>query len=538
MFKFPIKRSKFNKNNIKQALESDFLEQMEKVPISKTLQENKLLLQQLFESCSDFVMKEFEIEKGIPALAVFVDGLTNTDVLNDALRSLMIVESGEPDIQSLNKNALPVSQTQKAENYKEFLMSVLSGDTGILIEKNNTAILLGVRGATTRSISEPETEAVIRGPREGLVESIRTNTSMIRRKLKTPRLKMKSVTVGKLSNTSVVITYIDGIVDPALVDEVVARIDKINIDAILESSNIEELIQDNVYSPFPQIRYTERPDTICAAILDGRVAILVDGSPFAIIAPSVFWDFMSATEDLYERFMFSTLLRWLRYLFLIVSLLTPAIYVAAITYHHDLLPTSLMRSIAGSREPIPFPAVVEALILEITFEGLREAGVRLPKTIGQTVSILGALVIGQAAVEAGIVSAPMVIVVSITGIASFTIPRFNGAIAVRVLRFPFLICGSIFGVFGIIMLGMIIIGHMANLRSFGIPYLSPAAPMNWQSLKAVLIKEPLWQSTRRPIYLPLQDRIKQGGMLNQTIQRTHGQTGANIKHQGDSDHEQ
>jgi spore germination protein KA/spore germination protein len=412
-----------------------------------------------------------------------------------------------------------------ADNFSKLLISVLGGDTGLLVDGSDRAILLGLRGMKTRSISEPETELVVRGPREGFVEHLRTNTSMLRRKIKSPHLKMKSVTVGSNTNTNVVITYMENIVQPDLLREVEDRLAKVNISAVMESGYLEEFVQDSTYSPFPQIQYTERPDTVASAILQGRVAILVDGTPFAMIAPTVFWHLMQASEDYYERFMISTLIRWLRFIFLVLSLLTPAVYIAVTTFHQDLLPTSLMLSIAAAREAIPFPALVEALIMEVTFEALREAGVRLPKAIGSAVSILGALVVGQAAVEAGIVSAPIVIVVSITGIASFTIPRFNGAIAIRMLRFPLMFAASIFGFYGIMLGVMVILGHMANLRSFGVPYLSPTSPMSAEDLKDVLVRAPWWSMERRPTYLHPQNQRRLSPAIHSELKEQGGQKG-------------
>ncbi len=533
------KRQQHKKQQKFSSFDKEFIDDMGSVPVFTTIKENKQFLEQLFDTCSDFVIKEFNVEQGIPALAAFVDGLVNTELVNDTLHALMLEKGHEAQVEKLTQSALPVSQTQEADNYKDLLLSLLSGDTVIFLDHNDKAVLLGIRGSQTRAISEPETEAVIRGPREGFTESIRTNTSMIRRKIKSPRLKMKSLIIGKMTNTAVVLSYIDGIVDPQVVEEVEKRLQKIDIDGILESGYIEELIQDNSYSPFPQIQYTERPDAVAASLLNGRFAIFVDGTPFVLLAPTVFWELMAATEDYYERFMVSTLLRWLRYIFLFLALLTPALYVAAISYHQDLIPTNLLLSIAAAREAIPFPAVVEALILEVAFEALREAGVRLPKTIGQTVSILGALVVGQAAVEAGIVSAPMVIVVSVTGIASFTIPRFNGAIAVRMLRFPFLIAASIFGIYGIIMLGIITLGHMANLRSFGVPYLSPSGPLNLRSMGSVAIRVPWWAATKRPAHLGIKNTVREDEQLKHEFKENMGQTGEHIKHsksQPPSDH--
>ncbi|MFH5186477.1 spore germination protein [Paenibacillus sp. TAB 01] len=532
------KRNKKEKNTLHETLQKhdyQFIQDLRSVPIFMELSENKAYLSDLFKDCSDFVIREFQLEHSSNAIMFFVDGMVDTELANDTMKSLMTLEDGEPLLDEIVQRNLPVSQTQKTDNYSDLLISVLGGDVGLIVHNNNQAVLLGIRGMQTRSISEPETESVIRGPREGFVENIRTNTSMLRRKLKTPHLKMKNLTIGRESNTCVVVTYLENLADPGIVQEVLRRLEKIDIDAVLESGYLEEFIQDSSYSPFPQVQYTERPDTVAAALLQGRVGIVVDGTPFVLIVPFVFTEILQASEDYYERFQIATLIRWLRYLFLVLSLLTPGLYVAITTFHQDLLPTSLLLSVAAAREAIPFPAVVEALIMEVTFEGLREAGIRLPKTIGSAVSILGALVVGQAAVQAGIVSAPMVIVVSMTGIASFTIPRFNGAIAIRMLRFPIIFAAAVFGMFGILICILIILGHLANLRSFGIPYLSPIGPLSAADLKDVVIRNPWWAMRERPEYMPLQDTVRQGDALATEIIMQEGQKGMSSQHQEKDD---
>jgi spore germination protein len=519
------------------SLDYHFIDELKHTPLSHLLEDNRSFLDLLIKDCSDIIIREFEMDHSIPAVLVFVDGLVNTQLLNETMKVLMMLEGGETAIERILGATLPVSQTQLIDNFGELLLSMLSGDACLLVEGNNKAVLMGIRGPEKRSIGEPETETVIRGPREGFVENLRTNTSLLRRKLKTPRLKMKSMTVGRESNTSLVIAYMEDLAMPSLVEEVEKRIQKIDIDAIIESSYLEELIQDDSYSPFPQIQNTERPDVVATALLDGRVAIFVDGTPFVLIVPFVFVQIMQASEDYYERFQIATLLRWLRYLFLFLSLTTPALYVAITTYHQELLPTTLMLSIAASREAIPFPSVVEALIMEVTFEALREAGIRLPKAVGSAVSILGALVVGQAAVQAGIVSAPIVIVVSITGIASFTIPRFNGAIAIRMLRFPILFASAIFGFYGIFFCLMILIGHLASLRSFGVPYLSPLGPLSVGDLKDVIMRSPLWSMKDRPAFMPVQDASRMGERMVEEIKENGGMDGSNIQHQHKSSEE-
>ncbi|ASS73756.1 hypothetical protein CIG75_01385 [Tumebacillus algifaecis] len=502
-------------------------------PISSRLQENQDYLEALFQDSSDFVIREFEIDKGRQAVCVFVDGLVDTSQVNMVLKALMIDEGGSGTSERISMTTLPSSQITEVDHFKDFVKLILAGDTGILIDGNNNGLVLGLRGGDVRVVAEPETEKVVRGPRDGFVENLRTNTALVRRKLRTPNLKMKPMVLGRQSRTALVVSYLEGIVDPKVVEEVVGRLSRIEIDAVLESGYVEELIQDSTNSPFPQVQYTERPDTVAASLLEGRVAIIIDGTPFALIVPTTFWQFLQASEDYYERYQIATLVRWLRYTFLIISLFTPSLYIAVTTFHQAMLPTPLLLSIAAAREAIPFPAVIEAFIMEISFEALREAGIRLPKMVGQAVSILGALVVGQAAVEAGIVSAPMVIIVSITGIASFTIPRYNASIAVRMLRFPLMIVAAIFGIYGVILGGLFILGHMANLRSFGVPYLSPTGPLSVGDLKDVLIRAPWFAMKKRPEFLSTGNQNRLGETMREELLQEGGQKGKTIEHKSE-----
>jgi spore germination protein KA/spore germination protein len=528
----PHERTRVTDDMSKALDEADrpYVEQLQEVPIASDLEQNHEFINQLFADCSDFVARPFQIEESRPALAIFIDGLINSAEVNRALQDLMIAEGKGVTVHQLAEGSVPTSQIAQVDNYRDLVLAVLSGDTGILVDGNTTALLLSIPGPQMRSIAEPETEAVVRGPREGFIENLRTNTSMLRRKLKTPRLKLRPMIVGKQTNTNLAVAYLEGICDPATVEEVIGRIEKIQIDGVLESGYIEELIQDSTYSPFPQVQYSERPDTVAAALLEGRVAIFVDGTPFVLIVPTTFWQLLQANEDYYERFQMATLIRWLRYVFLFIALLMPALYIAVSTFHQSMLPTTLLLSVAAARETIPFPAVVEAFFMEVAFEALREAGVRLPKTVGQAVSILGALVVGQAAVQAGIVSAPMVIIVSVTGIASFTIPRYNAAIAFRMLRFPLMILSSMFGMYGIMIGVMMILGHMANLRSFGVPYLSPTGPLSSSDLKDVLIRAPWTEMAKRPSFLDIQDTRRSGEQMIEDVDSGFGQKGIGIRH--------
>jgi spore germination protein KA len=307
--------------------------------------------------------------------------------------------------------------------------------------------------------------------------------------------------IGEVTQTEVGIMYIKGIANEEIVQEVRNRLDRIKIDGILESGYIEDLIQDEVWTPFPTVYNSERPDVIAAGLLEGNVTILVDGTPFVLLVPVVFIGFLQSAEDYYQRFDIGIFLRLLRFASFYIALLLPALYVAISTFHQEILPTNLMIHLAYQREGVPFPPIIEAFMMEIVFEVLREAGVRMPSAVGNTISIVGALVIGQAAVEAGIVSPAMVIVVSFTAIANFVIPAINLAIAVRLLRFVFLIlCGTL-GMYGMAVGLLLMVLHLSSIRSFGIPYLQPFAPFIPREHKDTMLRFPLWAMNKRPLFV-------------------------------------
>ena len=393
---------------------------------------------------------------------------------------------------------LPNGELKEVSDFEKLFVHLLSGDTIILVDGYSEGFAIGSRGWDDRGVTAPDSETVVRGPKDGFSETLRTNTSLLRRRIKDTSFWIETKKIGRRTKTDVAIAYIKGIADDKVVDELRMRLDRIDIDGILESGYIEELIQDGVYTPFPTVYNTERPDAVAAGLLEGRVAIMVDGTPFVLLVPALFVHFLHAPEDYYQRYDISTLIRLLRYLSFFIALLTPSIYIAVTTFHQEMIPTSLLISIAAQREGVPFPAFIEALIMEITFEILREAGVRMPRAVGAAISIVGALVLGEAAVQAGIVSPVMVIVVSLTAISSFVFPTYNMAIAVRILRFMLMILAATFGLYGIA-LGLIgIVLHLCSLRSFGLPYMSPFAPFNWQNQKDTILRFPLWSIFHRP----------------------------------------
>ncbi|MGP7818888.1 spore germination protein [Niallia sp. 01092] len=486
-------------------------EAKKKEALKTSLVENINHIKEMLGNSKDIIIREIRIGKEgkIKAGIFYTEGLTDTKSIQNFIMESLMVDireteldqkvSSEQDILHVMKDfVLTVGEIQDVTDFETLFDSLLSGNVILLLDGYGQGFSIGMREWQNRGVTEPADQTVIRGPREGFTESIRMNTALIRRKIKDPNLWLESKKIGKVTKTDVAIMYINGIVNDKIVKEVNARLDRIEIDGILESGYIEELIQDETYTPFPTIYNTERPDVVAAGLLEGRVAILVDGTPFVLLVPVIFAQFYQSAEDYYQRADFGTIIRFLRYLSLFIALLGPSLYVAITTFHQEMIPTQLLISLAAQREGVPFPAFIEAIMMEVTFEILREAGVRMPKAVGQAVSIVGALVIGQAAVEAGIVSAAMVIVVAITAISSFVFPSFNMAISVRILRFILMGLAASFGLFGITVGLIAIVLHLCSIRSFGVPYMSPFAPFIPVDQKDAMFRLPIWRLFSRP----------------------------------------
>ncbi|TYR79821.1 spore germination protein [Priestia megaterium] len=474
-----------------------------------TVRQNLDNVKQALGNSTDVISREFNIsvEEKFTLGILYIDGLVNEDAVEHyALESIMHHhgahlkhDDSETNMFEVIRNySLSIGEIKEVTAFDDVLLHVLSGDTALFVNGYQTCIIAGTRGWKERAVSEPQAQTVVRGPRDSFTETLQTNTALIRRRIKSSNLHVESQQIGKVTQTDVAIMYIKGIADEQVIKEVRSRLNKIEIDGILESGYIEQLIQDEDYTPFPTIYNTERPDSVAAGLLEGRVAILVDGTPFTLLVPALFIQFFQAAEDYYQRADISTLIRLIRYIAFFLALLTPSAYIALTTFHQEMLPFSLLVSIAAQREGVPFPAIIEALVMEITFEILREAGIRLPRAVGSAISIVGALVLGEAAVQAGLVSPAMVIVVSITAISNFVSPAYDMAIAVRMLRFILMILAATFGLFGIILGLILMILHLCSLRSFGIPYMTPMAPFIKQDQKDVLIRRSLKKMNTRP----------------------------------------
>lgn len=473
------------------------------------INKNKAYLKNLFKDVTDVVYREFKI-KDISILLVYIDGMADKILLNHFIvNPAMTMEDKIGNASDIKDNILTVTDIKEAPTFKDAINAMLSGDTLMLIDGLENALIIASRAWPTRSIGEPDGETVIRGPRDGFNETIRFNTALIRRNIRDSRLKVKAQSIGSRSKTDVAVMYIEDIANKEIISEVERRLDNINIDAILDSGYVEQLIEDNSNSVFPQIQSTERPDVAAAAIYEGRVAILVDNSPFALLVPATLPTFMQSPDDYNQRWLNTVVIRLTRTFAVMLSLILPGSYIAVTSFNITILPTKLAYSIAATREGVPFPAFVEVIIMEVALIVLMESIARLPKSMGTTIGIVGGLVIGQAAVSAGIVSPIMVIIVGVTAITTFISPNYGITNGFRMLRFFLIICSMIAGIYGIFVGMVLILVHLIRLESFGISYLSPIVDTHKEDAKDLFVRLPISSLRSRPKFLHTRDKIRQ-----------------------------
>lgn len=477
------------------------------------------MLQGWLEHCHDVTTREVLTAPPLSRRArlFFIDGLVDAQALQEGVIKPLQTQTPEGLGKGLKQRlaALPEHEMgagDLAENTEALnvIEGVMRGQVAVLIDGLAEAILVDVAQPKGRQVAESRVERLVRGPREAFVENLQVSLSLVRRRLPIPDLKVQLQTLGARTHTKVAVLYLESVANRKLVDEVLHRLEKVDIDGILDTGYLEEFIEDSPFSPFPQVEHTERPDKVTAGLLAGRVAVFCDGSPMALMVPCVLWNYLQASEDFYERSLTATGLRLVRALGLVLALLLPSLYVALTTFHQEVLPTNLVITIAAQREGIPFPALVEALMMELIFEILREAGLRLPQAVGQTVSIVGALVIGQAAIDAGLASPAMVMVVALTAIANFTLPGYNFAFSLRLLRFLIILAAGALGLYGILMAASGIVLHLLALRSFGVPYLAPVAPFTLEDVKDTIVRAPWWAIRLRPLIYRVRQLRRQG----------------------------
>lgn len=478
----------------------------------KDLKRNMEIIKDHFVDCEDIIYREFEVGQvlKVKMTLIYIDGLVDSDAISDhIIRSLYLEEELKSFteegfrttiLEGITREGLSASDIGEETHIEKILDTILIGDTILLIDNIDIAIKISTKRYPTRGVEEPKTEAVIRGPRDGFNESLRNNTALVRRRIRDTNLKSKMYKIGRRSKTSVVMMYIEDIVDKNIVVEANNRLNSIDIDVVLDSSILENLIEDNYLSPFPQMNNTERPDEVASALYEGRVVLIVDNSPFALILPGTLGTQLQSTEDYYTRWTEATPVRFLRFIAMFLTLLSPALYVAITAFHPGLLPTKLIYFIAASRVSVPFPAVIETVIMEGTMELIRESGTRISGPVGTTIGIVGGLIIGQAAVEAGIVSPIIIIVVAISTIASFAIPSYELSAALRISRFIFIALAGVLGLYGIILGLIVLASHLLKMNSFGTPYMSPYSGLGIKEgdLKDTVLKAPIQYLQRRP----------------------------------------
>ena len=466
-------------------------------------------MRQQFDRCSDIVFHNMSLHAGIgnkdyEAMLIYTNGMFDIDqaehyVLQPLLqRTFYSRQELSQYLYTLNR--LPITEVRWVKEGEEARKGILQGHGIVFFEGDERFLILPFSKFEKRGIEEAPNETVIRGPREAFVEDLQTNLSLVRRRIKSHHLKMEQFELGTYTSTRVIVSYLEGVCKPSLIDEVKRRIHYIQSDGVLAATQIEEDLSDNPTSIFTQMQHTERPDVVSAALLEGRIAIMMDNSPDAMLAPATLFMKMQSLEDYNQNFIATSFIRIIRFLFMLISLMLPSFYIAVTTFHAEILPFNLLISVASAREIVPFPALLEAFIMEISFEALREASVRIPKYIGQTVSIIGALIIGTAAVEAGIVSSAMVIIVSVTGVASFIIPGFDLSLSLRLLRFPLMLLAGFLGIFGIACGVILIYTHLLNLKSMGVPFLSPWTPSSFRSMEDIFIRSPWWKLKNAPTF--------------------------------------
>lgn len=486
----------------------------EKTPVSKSLAENIARMEVLFDTCDDIKKKQMNlgIHKDVPCYLTFIE--VAVDMGNSALLELLkYLRSAEKEeiYAALSKNALGISDATYFETIEDAGDGLLTGEAILFVDGFDKAVKIPDDGYPNTGVGKAESEKVVRGSNEGFTDSVKQNAALIRKRIRSPRVKVKQKKLGVRSNTNVYLVYMDELVYPGLLSEIERRLGRFEIDGVLDSGVIEQLTEERWRSPFPQFQTTERPDRAAMAVLEGRVVLLSDNSPVGLVLPTDYNSFIKTSDDYYNRWEIASFERLLRYVASFFAMTLPGLYLALTNFHTQILPTALLLSFAQARAGVPFPAVIEVLIMELSFELLREAGVRLPGTMGNTIGIVGGLIIGQAAVEANLVSPIVVIVIAFTALCSFAVPSEEFATAFRLLKFFFIAACAWLGFFGFLAGLLAVLIHLSQLKSFGIPYLMPfvGADVNdYEDERDFLWREPLHRLKMRPVYAKSSQRRK------------------------------
>lgn len=482
--------------------------------VSSILKKNIDAMEMYFHDCADIKKKQMNLGKNqdVSCYLTFIEVSVDmgTAALGETLKYLNRLTKEEM-IETLERNALGISDATYFKTIEEAVDGLLTGETILFVDGFTKAVKIPDDGYPHMGITEADSEKVIRGSNEGFCDSVKQNAALIRKRVRSPRVKVRQVKTGVRSNTNVYLVYVEDLARQELVREMEKRLGSFKIDGVLDSGVIEQLTEKKWYSPFPQFQTTQRPDRAAMSILEGRVVVLSENSPVALILPTDYNSFIRTSDDYYNRFEIATLGRILRYLASFFSMTLPGFYLAVTNFHTQILPTTLLFAFAKARQGVPFPAVVEVLLMELSFELLREAGVRLPGAMGNTIGIVGGLIIGQAAVEANLVSPIVVIVVAFTALCSFAIPNEEFATAFRILKFFFIAVCAWIGYFGMLAGLLAVLTHLSQLKSFGIPYLMPfvgADLNNYEDERDFIWRWPIQKLKKRPIYANPKEQVK------------------------------
>ncbi|MBP7868544.1 MAG: spore germination protein [Firmicutes bacterium] len=472
----------------------------DKLALSTRLAENLRMLELAAGPSPDIMVRRIATDASLDAAVINLQGIVDQERIEGVVRAVSSagVASAPELISELSAHLLRSSHVKAVSSFNELWDALSGGLAVVLADGHNQGLACSAQSLKTRPIEEPPTDTTLRGPRQGFIEDLTTNLAILRQWIRTPNLWIEETNLGHLTRTRLVIAYIKGLAGEELLAEVRQRVQRIETDSVLGTGPVEDFIQDTHLSFFPLILRTERPDRVVGNLLEGRVAIMVQNSPFALVAHMDYGMLFQSADDYYEPVPIVFVISVLRVIAFWTSILLPGAFVAVLTFHHELLPTSLLLRIVGDRAGVPFPVIAEVFLMELTFELLREAGLRLPRAVGSAVTIVGALVLGEAAINAGLVSPSVIIVVATTAIASFILPTFSFDISARLLRFAFIVAGGSIGLFGVQYGIIIVVLILAGRRSFGHPYLAPVAPFIGGGWKDYLFRTWHWAKTMRP----------------------------------------
>ncbi len=481
------------------------------------LKDQMQLLSPYINQSTDIMTRLFEIEgkNPIQVQAVFIDGVIDDNTLNQHILKPLMLNCRKclPNthlVDGVSRELITVGKLARYDRLDLLVQSIYDGRLVLLFDTSSEFLAIDIQGGPLRALEEPNSEKTLRGSREGFIENVDVNVSLIRRRLHDHRLVVKKTAIGQRTRTSVAILYIQDVADPNIVAEVFRRIDSIQTDGILATGYIEQFVEDDPYSLFPQVWNTERPDKMVAALLEGRVGIIANGTPLALTVPALFLQFLQASEDYYERTFVSSYIRFLRFIAFFISISLPALYISLLSFQPELLPIDILLELARARKQVPYPVLVEIILQELIIQIIIESGIRLPGTVGQTIGIVGGIIMGQAAISANLATPAVIIVIAVTTTSTFAMASNSLALTSRVLRLPLIVMASVFGIFGFSIGILIIIAHLASLESFGVPYFAPFAPARYADWKDSIFRTFLWKMNKRPVSIPIQDQVRQG----------------------------